>query len=194
MAVDDKFLRDIGRSDVVERKAITQVMNLSKTKIDDVLWSDDSAVPDERRRRDFRIVIGDMVIPFEVKADFMSSDTGNIALEYRCNGKQSGVAGTGSAVWVHMVPFGSGWRMYFAKVSELRKNLMLQIVPGDWRPDNCAAGDNYVKTVDNRSSGDSNPSMNMLLRIDEHVQGKPWWKDSEKAGLGSVDWRLYIAV
>lgn len=192
MSVDEKFLKDVERADSVERKAITQVMNLSKLPMDDVLWTEDSGCPEERRKRDFRVVFGDVVVPFEVKADFMSKETGNIALEYECRGRASGLASTGSAVWVQMVPFCSGWRMYFARVSELRRRLMVEMTPGIWRPNRIAMGRDFEKLASNRKSGDSNPSMSMILGIESHVSGRGWWMDAEKVRRGSIDWRLYV--
>lgn len=45
------------------------------------------------------------VVRFEVKDDEMSSETSNIAIEYECSNKGSGISTTKSDYWVHKVNF-----------------------------------------------------------------------------------------
>ena len=200
MAVDAKMLNDIEKAEPIERKAMLQVVRLSKPtpKIKQMLWTDDSKVPKERRKRDFRIVIDDLTIPFEVKADFSSKGSGNIALEYECHGKPSGLAATESKVWIQMVPVqNEEWIMYFSRVSTLREHLMV-MKSGIWIPNEKVEGtwpwSKYRRLTSNARSGDSNPSMNMLLNLDMHINGKDWWNEASMLEKGSIDWRLFAVV
>jgi hypothetical protein len=42
-------------------------------------------------------------ILFEVKADRRTKHTGNVAIEFRCRGKDSGITTTGSDYWVYFI-------------------------------------------------------------------------------------------
>ena len=53
---------------------------------------------------------------FEVKNDVLAQKTGNLAFEYRCRGKPSGLSITEAEWWVHLV----GDRAFFFKVTVLK--------------------------------------------------------------------------
>lgn len=192
--IDDKFRADIARADAIERKAISAAWTLSRPNVDDILWTDDSATPVERRKRDFRLILEGVEVKFEVKADFKFAETGNIALEFECWDKPSGLAATGSDVWIHMVPFSSYWAMYYAGVQQLREALMLRVTPKLWRPNNHVKGVRFLDVRTNAASKDSNPTKCMILVLDRHVRGQPWWVSAGFNRKGSVDWRQFKAA
>ena len=47
----------------------------------------------------------DTQLKVEVKADFMGSRTGNVAVEWECNGQPSGISSTKADVWVFFVVY-----------------------------------------------------------------------------------------
>ena len=63
----------------------------------------------------------DDFITFEVKADRKASRTGNLAIEFECNGKDSGITSTESDYWVHFV-VGSPF-YYFIPIDILRRKI-----------------------------------------------------------------------
>lgn len=40
---------------------------------------------------------------FEIKSDFMAHKTGNLAIEFQCRGKDSGIRKTGADYWVYKI-------------------------------------------------------------------------------------------
>lgn len=67
---------------------------------------------------------------YEVKADRKAIDTGNIAIEYECNGKDSGIKTTKCTYWAHFCidPLG-GYQLYIIP----RKFLIKLINRGEYK-------------------------------------------------------------
>lgn len=55
----------------------------------------------------------------EVKADFLCQKTGNVALEWQCNGQPSGLTATFADVWVIFVVRGTQHDCYIVPIHEL---------------------------------------------------------------------------
>lgn len=77
-------------------------------------------------------------IKVEVKADLMGYRTGNIAVEFDCNGKRSGIRATTAKYWVHFVvnpKDHSDFTVYKFRVKEFKKflknNSFRQVRGGD---------------------------------------------------------------
>lgn len=68
---------------------------------------------------DIRIKHNGEDIYFEVKCDRKTRQTGNLAIEFECNGVPSGVSTTTADYWVHFV-YGSPF-YYMIPIEELRK-------------------------------------------------------------------------
>ena len=62
----------------------------------------------------------DGVTKVEVKSDKLTHKTGNIAIEYRCNGKKSGIRSTQADFWVYFVITPQGHDVYKVPVDELK--------------------------------------------------------------------------
>ena len=197
--VSQKMLDDIRWADPVERKAMSVVMGLSKTPLVEIEWKDDTHSM-ERKKRDFVLVFdGGLRRRVEVKGERESAHTGNITVEYECWGNPSGLAATGSDLWIEMIPVGSDWRAYFADVRRLREWMMFQVVPGGvWKPNRMVVGSRYERLVPNskamKGNPNENPTMSMLLNLKRHVVGVGPWMDGWAHGRGSVDWRIFGAV
>jgi hypothetical protein len=67
---------------------------------------------------DVSIVMNDHRRFIEVKSDRMGKRTGNVAIEYECNGKPSGITSTGSDYWVYFV---EGVGVYKFPIADLRE-------------------------------------------------------------------------
>lgn len=61
-------------------------------------------------------------VKYEIKADKMASKTGNIAIEFSCNGKPSGINSTTSDKWGHfVVDSNNNYDLYLMDVTELKE-------------------------------------------------------------------------
>jgi hypothetical protein len=58
---------------------------------------------------------------FEVKEDFMSWKTGNVALEFECRGKPSGIQTSEADFYVYKIHGANGTHFYLFKTSALKK-------------------------------------------------------------------------
>lgn len=71
---------------------------------------------------------------FEVKEDFMSWKTGNVALEFECRGNPSGINSTEADFYVYKIHGKNGIHFYLFKISNLFKmvsdNAWFRIVNG----------------------------------------------------------------
>ena len=59
--------------------------------------------PQDRICKEFDFVNLNTGISYEVKADKMTCKTGNIFIEFSCNGVKSGIAGTEADYWIHFI-------------------------------------------------------------------------------------------
>lgn len=61
-------------------------------------------------------------IGIEIKEDFMSHSTGNIAIEYHSRGKPSGISVTQAEIYIYKVVYPDGrYELLSAKVDDIRK-------------------------------------------------------------------------
>ena len=63
----------------------------------------------------------DGFIKIEVKSDRMAHKTGNLAIEYKCNNKPSGISTTEAVKYVYFVKYPSHDDCYIIPVDELKK-------------------------------------------------------------------------
>lgn len=63
--------------------------------------------------------VHELVATIEVKEDLMHTKTGNVAVEFWCNLKPSGITSTLADVWVYRLADG----LYWSNVDELKRNL-----------------------------------------------------------------------
>lgn len=68
---------------------------------------------------DIRIKHNNEDIFFEVKCDRKAQETGNIAIEFECNGEPSGITATKADYWIHFI-YNRPW-YYMIPIDELRK-------------------------------------------------------------------------
>jgi hypothetical protein len=52
---------------------------------------------------DIKVVNGDITTTYEIKADRMTAKTGNVVIEYACNGKPSGITSSEADYWVYFI-------------------------------------------------------------------------------------------
>jgi hypothetical protein len=75
--------------------------------------------------------VTDKSVTFEIKFDEMSSDTGNIAIEYESRGKKSGISTTKATYWVQFFDN----TFHIVSVEALREKMLLlkhrDVVGGD---------------------------------------------------------------
>lgn len=60
----------------------------------------------------------------EVKTDFGSKKSENVAIEYECEGKPSGINSTKALDWIHIFKLGNNWVYSICKSDDLRKYIM----------------------------------------------------------------------
>ena len=61
---------------------------------------------------------------YEVKADFSAKRTGNLGIEFYCNGKPSGVSTTKADFWLHFDVDEPNYSCYIMPVKELKKHIV----------------------------------------------------------------------
>lgn len=77
------------------------------------------------------------LIKFEVKEDFIVQDTGNVALEYECRGKPSGIATTEADYYIYKLNYDNGPEYVIHSVGELKEMIekglyFRDVIGGDW--------------------------------------------------------------
>ena len=73
---------------------------------------------------DIKIVKDGMETTYECKADKRAYESKNIAIEFECNGKDSGIKTTKCTYWCHyVIDFLGGYQLYMIKRKQLIKML-----------------------------------------------------------------------
>lgn len=105
------FKKDLAAALAVEQ----EVMELLKQKVDGISnlqqWSG--------KAYDISANFKNRKITFEVKHDLMATQTGNVAVEYACRGKDSGLTTTLADYWIYKI----GVEFFVFRASVLRKKL-----------------------------------------------------------------------
>lgn len=71
---------------------------------------------------DYYTIKGDKKIAYEIKADKLSYRTGNLAIEFQCNNKPSGLTATKSDYWIIFAVDANGkYEVYKFPVNELKE-------------------------------------------------------------------------
>ena len=65
-------------------------------------------------------IILDNITKIEVKAEKLAGITGNIAIEYSCSGRPSGILTTEADLWVHFIVFDAYEECYCIPIQDLR--------------------------------------------------------------------------
>ncbi len=117
------FVKDLANAKVVEKEFV-EVLS-KKITIDDIDFCNDF-------RYDVLIKSEGRSTRYEVKHDIMSCKTGNLALEYECRGKPSGIDRTEADVWVYKLGY-SFYSMPVGKLKELisKESYFRKVVGGD---------------------------------------------------------------
>ena len=70
---------------------------------------------------DFKLIIDNVEVKYEVKADRRSINTGNMVIEYECSGKASGIATTEAKYYAYFVvrPLDQ-WDLYIIPTDDLK--------------------------------------------------------------------------
>ncbi len=79
-------------------------------------------------------------ITFECKADTFAKRTGQIAIEYECNGKPSGITTTKADYWVHF--FAGSNKYLMIPTDELRA-----VIDGNGYARKCSGGDRWASRL-----------------------------------------------
>ena len=136
------FKKDLQDGQLAEREAIEK-LQVHFPEISDFEQSD-------TKNYDIKGILDGSPITFEVKNDLMAHKTGNVAIEYKCRGKASGLSTSKADYWIYKFDntfflfktetlrqrlfiekayfrpvtggdVGSNTKMYLVKVTELRK-------------------------------------------------------------------------
>jgi len=77
---------------------------------------------DKKYRKEYDLVIikGDKRIKIEVKSDRQASKTGNLAIEYECNKKGSGITTTEADYWIYFIVHENYEECYKIPIEDLR--------------------------------------------------------------------------
>ena len=87
--------------------------------------------PDKKfSKYDFVTTLNGVVTKYEVKSDRLAYSTGNLAIEFMCNGVDSGVNATEADYYLYYVIKPDGYDLYKIPVEVLKKNLNGRIVNG----------------------------------------------------------------
>jgi hypothetical protein len=191
----EKFLEDLARSAPQEVRIANLVIRKSLRSAQ-VCFLPESASYKQKKEKDFVVTFdGDKKVVFEHKADFKATDTWNLAIEYLCNGRRSGLASTNAHIWISSVmePNTGVWRDYMGRVDKLREIFFSDKFPLLCEPNLQTKGVYWHQFDSNRTSGDSSTAWFLKLCIDLHVEGKSCWTRLDLLDDASVDW-LAMAV
>ncbi|PNX47995.1 MAG: hypothetical protein BV459_03295 [Thermoplasmata archaeon M11B2D] len=79
----------------------------TETVVSDILKSRNFKIIDFCDTKDFDLLVehptNGKTYSIEIKEDFMAADTGNVAVEYECRGKSSGIASTRADAWAYVL-------------------------------------------------------------------------------------------
>ena len=70
---------------------------------------------------DLEIIKDGKTIKIEVKSDKRASRTGNLAIEYECNDKPSGITSSTADYWIYFIVFEDHEEVYKVPLDKLRK-------------------------------------------------------------------------
>ena len=90
------------------------------------------------KRYDLEILNEGKRVLAEVKEDFKCRETGNVALEYECRGKPSGIMATKAAVFIYKIWMSeSDYELHIIPVRKLKQQIsereyVRKVVGGDW--------------------------------------------------------------
>ncbi len=107
------FHQDLADGKAAEDEVAARLQRHFKLSDDDIVRSG---------TKEFDLKIKSFDTTFEVKNDLMAERTGNVAIEYECRGKPSGLAVTRAEFWVYKF---SG-RYWLASVEDLKKRLFVE--------------------------------------------------------------------
>lgn len=78
---------------------------------------------DTKYRKEYDLIIykNDVMIKIEVKSDRQASRTGNLAIEYECNRKPSGISSTEADYWIYFIVHPDRDECYKIPIHDLRE-------------------------------------------------------------------------
>lgn len=106
------FKKDLPVAVETEKEAATLLERLYGAKIIDFCNSNKYDILAEIQNRKYS---------FEIKEDFMSWKTGNVALEFECRGKPSGIEISQADFYIYKIHGKKGIRFYLFKTNSLKK-------------------------------------------------------------------------
>ena len=87
---------------------------------------------------DLKVYHNNKITRYEVKADRMTYKTKNIAIEYECRNKPSGITTTRAKKWAYFELIPNGYILYLIPVRRIRKFIDLNMYKRT-----CSGGDNF---------------------------------------------------
>ena len=120
---------DFNKDLLNSRQAIKEVVDLLEKRYNaEILEIRDDYKYDIRAR------IKGKEVTFEIKEDFMTGDTGNVAVEFSCRGKPSGIENTESVFYIYKLhrPDGIQFVLHPTKIlrNMIKNNLYFRVVNG----------------------------------------------------------------
>lgn len=106
------FTKDLKIAKVTEEEVADILVKKYNAKISDF---------NDTNSHDITGTIGNKTFTFEVKEDFQCGDTGNIAVEYSCRGKPSGIETTKAQYYIYKVHLKDKQVYVISSVDKLRK-------------------------------------------------------------------------
>jgi len=107
----------------------------------------------EGKFKDYDLIMPNRHITVEIKKDVMAKDTGNYAIEFRCNGNPSGISATKALYWVIV---DEGQMLWFLTGS------LKNFLKANWK---------YLKKV---KGGDDNSSEMILVKKEDLKNLETW--------------------
>jgi len=108
-----QFNKDLEDGHKAEEEVLEKLATYFKVKKEDI---------ERCHNKDFDLSISGLRLTFEVKNDLMAAQTGNIAIEYECRGKPTGLATSKAGFWIYKFA-GSLW---VVPTAVLRQKLLIE--------------------------------------------------------------------
>lgn len=109
---------------------------------------------EDTNKYDILTKIKDKEVTFEVKEDFMCWRTGNVAVEYECRGKPSGIETTESDFYIYKINYPENKVKYVMHKTDIIRDMIKK--------------KNYFRIVNGGDKGSN--SMNYLFKYDVFVK------------------------
>jgi hypothetical protein len=110
MATYDKFKHQLARGHFYEKRSLLYLD-----------YDDHKIIQGYHKEYDLEIIKDGKKITIEVKSDRQASWTGNLAIEYECKDKPSGITSSTADYWIYFIVFEDYEEVYKISLEKLRK-------------------------------------------------------------------------